>query len=106
VYTRPASAFLILAALSGCQAGGSGGATNVSGPPPTTVSGVPPAAVSACLKRADSFWSAAPGTSVVNGAQQADSAVVGNWQLLMGTGNNRSTCTVNPIGQVIDMSPS
>ncbi len=104
--TRPASAFLFFAALSGCQAGGGSGAASVSGARPPVVSGVPPAAVSACLKRADDFWSAAPGTSVVNAAQQADSAVVGNWQLQMGTGNNRSTCTVNPIGQVIDMSPS
>jgi hypothetical protein len=28
---------------------------------------------------------------------------VGNWQLQIGTGNLQSTCTVNPIGDAIDI---
>jgi hypothetical protein len=94
---RPPIAAVALVALSGCETSGSNQAAGV-GP-------VPPAAVSACTASADSFWSAAPGTSVVNGAQTATGTYAGYWQLAMGTGRFRSTCVVNPIGGVISISP-
>jgi len=84
-------------ALPGCQTGGSN--------TPAGLAGVPPLAVSACSARADDFWSATPGTSVVNSAQMSTGKAVGNWQLQMGTGNRQSTCTVNPIGNVINIGP-
>jgi hypothetical protein len=82
-------------ALTGCETSG-----GVAG-----LGDVPQAAVSACSIRADSLWSAAPGTSVVNSAQTSTSANAGNWQLEMGTGSYTSTCTVTPIGQVINIDP-
>ena len=97
-YRLSAAALALLlatVALVGCQTGG--GAAGVGG--------VPPAAVSACSIRADNLWSAAPGTSVVNSAQMSMAAAAGNWQLQMGTGSYISTCTVTPIGQVINISP-
>src|SRR5262245_4240341 len=87
-----------LAALCGCETSGSTSAAAGVGP-------VPQAAVSACSASADNFWSAAPGTSVVNGASTAIGAYAGNWQLTMGTGRFRSTCVVNPIGVVMSISP-
>jgi hypothetical protein len=95
--TRLPIAGIILVALAGCESSSASKAAGV-GP-------VPPAAVSACSIAADNFWSAAPGTSVVNGAQAATGYVAGNWQLDMGTGNHRSTCLVNPIGRVTSIAP-
>jgi hypothetical protein len=88
---------LVAVALAGCQASGGNAVAGLGG--------VPEMAVTACSSRADEFWNAAPGTSVVNGAQPATGTVAGNWQLQMGTGSYRSTCMVNPIGRVISIVP-
>jgi hypothetical protein len=88
---------VIFVALAGCE---TSGANKVAGVGP-----VPPAAVKACSISADNFWSAPPGTSVVNGAQRSTGVVAGNWRLQMGTGSHRSTCTVNPLGRVISIAP-
>lgn len=90
-------AAVALLGLAGCQTSGANTGTGIGG--------VPPAAVSACSIRADDFWTAAPGTSVVNAAQPATGTVAGNWQLQMGTGSYRSTCVVTPIGHVISIGP-
>ena len=81
-------------ALSGCQASGGNTAAGVAG--------VPPAAVTACSRQADDYWNAAPGTSFVNGAQMSTAENSANWQLQIGTGNQQTTCTVNPIGNIIN----
>jgi hypothetical protein len=90
-------AAVIFVALAGCETSGANKAAGIGA--------VPPAAVNACSVVADNFWSAPPGTSVVNGAQTSTGFVAGNWQLDMGTGTHRSTCTVNPIGRVISIAP-
>ncbi|HET9535632.1 MAG: hypothetical protein ABWY13_00040 [Mesorhizobium sp.] len=82
------------ATLAGCETSG----TNTAG----ALGDIPPAAIEACSIRADDFQTAAPGTSVVNAAQPIRD---GNWQLRMGTGNLRSTCTVSPTGRVISIAP-
>jgi hypothetical protein len=84
---------LATVALVGCKT--NGGAAGGMGD-------VPPAAVNACIIDADNFWTAAPGTSVVNGATNTEQ---GNWTLQMGTGIHQSTCTVTPIGGVINIDP-
>jgi hypothetical protein len=63
---------------------------------------VPPAAVQACIGGADDFWSAKPGTSVVYGGHPTDQ---GFWSLQMATGSLQSTCTVTPIGGIINIGP-
>ena len=89
----PTITVLATVALVGCKT--SGGAAGLGD--------VPPAAVNACSIGADNFWTAASGTSVVAGAVQ--NMVQGNWTLQMATGINQSTCTVTPIGGVINMAP-
>lgn len=59
-------------------------------------------AIDACARRADSLWSAAPGTSVVNEGQPDRN---GNWVLQVGTGGYQSTCTVTLGGQVVGIDP-
>jgi hypothetical protein len=60
-------------------------------------------AMNACANRADDLWSAAPGTSVVNGEGEPDQ--YGNLILQVSTGSYRSTCTVTPSGQVVNIDP-
>ena len=60
-------------------------------------------AMDTCAARADNFWSAAPGTSVVDGEGEPDQ--YGNLILQVGTGGYRSTCTVTPSGQVVNIDP-
>ena len=92
----PTITVLATVALVGCET--SGDATPGLGD-------VPAAAVNACITRADEFWSAAPGTSVVSSAEPALTAVAGNWKLQMSTGIQQSTCTVDPIGRVVNVGP-
>src|SRR5262245_60601357 len=68
----PTITLLATLSLVGCET--SGGAAGAGDKPPATGSGaagvgdIPPAAVQACMRGADDFWSAKPGTSAVIGA--------------------------------------
>ena len=86
---------LVTVALVGCET--SGGNTDAA-----AMGDVRQTAIDACAKRADSLWSAAPGTSVVNQGQPDQ---YGNWVLKVGTGGYRSTCTVTLGGQVLGIDP-
>ena len=112
---------LATVALVGCETSGStagagdktpkasSGAAGASGKPPaarTSAAGVgdiPPAAVQACNRAADNFWSAKPGTSVIYGGNPT---YQGFYALQMATGALQSTCTVTPIGGIINIGPA
>jgi hypothetical protein len=77
-------------ALVGCETNGA------------AVGDIRQTAMNACANRADGFWNAAPGTSVVNEGEPDE---YGNWILQVGTGGYQSTCTVTPGGQVVKIDP-
>ncbi|MDR6755962.1 hypothetical protein J2Y48_001252 [Mycoplana sp. BE70] len=62
---------------------------------------VPQAALDACMRGADEFQDATPGTSVANGAECSGP----NWVLTMGTGAYTSKCTVTGSGKIVSMDP-
>jgi hypothetical protein len=101
----PTITVLATVALVGCETGS--GATGPRGKQPAASSSaagagdVPPAALQACIRGADDFWSAKPGTSVLNSANPTDQ---GFWALQMQTGALQSTCTVTPVGGIINVS--
>ena len=103
----PTITVLATVALVGCET--SGGAAGTGDKPPASrgsaaaVGDIPPAAVQACTKGADDFYSAKPGTSVVSGANATDQ---GFWALQMATGGLLSTCTVTPIGGIVNIGPT
>jgi hypothetical protein len=77
-------------ALVGCETSGA------------SVGDIQQTVMNACANRADGFWNAAPGTSVVNEGQPDQ---YGNWILQVGTGGYQSTCTVTPGGKVVNIDP-
>ena len=85
------------------------GAAATGGKPPAASSNVagigdiPPTGVQACMGRADNLWNAKPGKSVAIGGNPTDQ---GFWALQMTTGNLQSTCTVTPLGNVINIGPT
>jgi hypothetical protein len=103
----PTITVLATVALVGCQTGsgaaGPGHKQPAASRSAAGVGGVPPAALQACLSAADNFWSAKPGTSVLNSANPTNQ---GLWALQMRTGAFQSTCTVTPVGSIINVGPT
>ncbi|MFG6082100.1 hypothetical protein ACEUZ9_002741 [Paracoccus litorisediminis] len=63
---------------------------------------IPQVALNACMRAADQFQNARPGTSLAGSVQHSGS----NWVLMMDTGPQyRSTCTVTNSGRVLSMDP-
>lgn len=117
----PTITVLATFALVGCETSGStagasekppkanSDAAAAGGEPPAASSSVagigdiPPTGVQACMRGADNFWNVKPGTSVVSGGNPTDQ---GFWALQMATGKLQSTCTVTPLGNVINIGPT
>jgi hypothetical protein len=96
---RLSFAMLALLVPAGCQS--SGGRSD----------DVPQAAVKACLRNADAYQNAAPGTATFNGNARAnvaddDPAAAGdNWALQVSVAGVAMSCTVTPTGTVLELKP-
>ena len=70
---------------------------------------VPKAAVDSCLKHADAYTDAAPGTAKFTGNVEADVAWFGapgsNFRLVVDAGGTALNCTVSPDGKLIALQP-
>jgi hypothetical protein len=100
----PTITVLATVALVGCEtaggASGPGREQQAGSSGAAGAGGVPRAALQACITAADDFWSAKPGTSLLNSANPTDQ---GFWALQMRTGALQSTCTVTPVGGIINV---
>jgi hypothetical protein len=92
---------LVLFLPAGCQSSGAGGSS----------SDVPQVAIDACLRDADAYQKATPGTATFAGVAEADGAAdtVGAagkyWRLRVAVAGVALACTVTPAGSVQSMDP-
>ena len=98
---RLSFALLALLLPAGCQTGGGGSGSG----------GPPQAAINACLRNAEAYQNAAPGTATFNGRAEEDVAVdnptsPGNdWALRVAVSGVGFVCTVTPSGTVQELKP-
>jgi hypothetical protein len=96
---RLSFALLALLLPAGCQSSGGGSGD------------VPQAAVKACLRNADAYQNAAPGTATFNGNARADvaddnlEAAGDNWALQVSVAGVAMLCTVTSTGTVVELKP-
>jgi hypothetical protein len=97
---RLSFAMLVLLLPAGCQSSGGGSSGEV-----------PQAAVKACLRNADAYQNAAPGTATFNGNARGDvaddnpEAAGDNWALQVAVAGVGMVCTVTPTGTVLELKP-
>ena len=93
-------ALLVLLLPAGCQSSAGGASGDV-----------PQAAIKACLRNADAYQNAAPGTATFNGNARADvaddnpAAAGDNWALQVAVAGVAMVCTVTPTGTVVELKP-